>query len=162
MSEHPEQKPWWQRILTRVRRLFTPRTVLDPVFGPLRWQPAGSGGFWEGAVYFAPLDLTIEVLVDSSGEEPVAAQHAFYRELQLRYESLRAPLGSLLHETYANWRQEFPRRRIWEEFTLAAVVIPANGDPRTPWELSYECRSDEHSFDVQMEGWTPQGVAING
>ncbi len=68
--------------------------------------------------------------MESSGDEPDAAQHAFYEELQRRYDSLRAPLGSLLHETYANWRREFPRERIWEEFTLAAVVIPAGGDPR--------------------------------
>ncbi|MDQ4074901.1 MAG: hypothetical protein M3220_01505 [Chloroflexota bacterium] len=147
-------------ILQRLRQLWQPTTYVDPVFGTLRFQP--QAGFWEGQILFAPENRVIEVLVEGDEQGPTDAQRDFYRALERQYQALLQPVGDLLYDTYYNWREELPRERIWEEFRLAAILVPNRTTPRAEWELAYECHSDDHSFDIQMRNWEPFGIAING
>lgn len=146
-------------FLRWLRERLQPRTCTDPLFGVLRFQRVG---FWEGRAPFAPVAREVEVLIDADEDGPSLEQRAFYRELERRYDTLTGPLGDLLHEAYTNWKEDFPRPRIWEEFRLVAIDVPGGDVATASWELSFDCRSDDHSFDVQMRGWTPEGVAING
>ena len=131
----------------------------DPLFGGIRFQKAD---FWQGCVYFAPAGKQVEAFIDGGAAGPGERQREFYRELERRYPSLAVPIGDLLHDTFANWKEDFPRARIWDEFELTAISIPDVGDGQLEWELSYSCASDDHSFDVQMRGWRPQEISING
>ena len=142
------------------KKRFEPLRMTDPVFGGISF--AGYG-FWEGNVYFEPTGQQVKVYIDGNAAEgPTEKQQEFYQELERRYGGLEATIGDLLHREFTYRQEDFPRASIWEEFKLASISIRDVDGGELEWELSYACASDDHSFDVQMTGWVPEDVAING
>jgi hypothetical protein len=62
--------------------------MVDPVFGPLRFQAAG---FWEGNVLFSPTQSTIEVIVNAGRDGPSDSQRAFLKDLEVRIQAFGQP-----------------------------------------------------------------------
>ena len=146
-------------LLRTLRRLFQPTILVDPLFGRLRYQKRA--GFWEGRTFFEPANREMEILVDGDENGPTEAQRDFYRTLERRYAALLPDLETVLIEAAGDWEGGLAHDEVWQTFTLIGIDIPLPGDS-PHWELSYAHARDDHSFDVQMEGWTPVGVAVNG
>lgn len=144
-----------------LRRWFQPLRIDDPLFGPLRYQRRAE--FWEGWTRFGPVDRLVEVVIESGEDGPTEVHRQFWRQLETDYTSLLPLLAAVLHEALGEWGETIELEEVWNIFTLTGITIPNPAKQPMHWELSFDCAADaNHSFDVQMDHWTPHGVAING
>ena len=130
-------------MLNFIRALFKtkPRVWIEhAVLGRLELQQGAKGPYWLREAYH-PGELTL--CVDTVDEAPpTEAQADFFRwvtegvdriyqlaahELALRHEAMqRKPVS-------AEWRQTF---------RLASLDVPLEGNRQLPWEVTFECLTD--------------------
>jgi hypothetical protein len=127
--------------------------MVDPVFGPLRFQAAG---FWEGNVLFSPTQSTIEVIVNAGRDGPSESQRSFMKDLEVRYPSIWTTVVSALRE--AAERIQGKVQYTVDAFHLAGIEVPEAGAPSRGWSLSYTCDADGWHYEVLMKDWSPREV----
>lgn len=148
-----------------ITNLFRPKpkenlpALTDPFFGPLVYFPAA--GLWSGAARFAPLDREIEILIEADDSGPGDAQHAFFNELAARWPGIQDAIGEILFPPIKKWAKAgYDESNPWGYFDLRGVRIPSLTTEPAEWAISYWCPAVRHHFDVQMSGWSPDGLDI--
>jgi hypothetical protein len=138
---------------------FTKHKLEDSVFGRIIFHKPG---YWEGNTYFAPVEKTVQTLITAEKEGPSERQRSFYRQLEQEYPELEQELGDMLYDTYSNWKEGFPRSRIWEVFALDSIAISNFSEEYVHLQLSYGCANDEHLFTIELDGLHPRGLFLDG
>lgn len=130
-------------MLKFVRALFESKPkakIAHPVLGELELQNGAKGSYWLREAYH---DGELTLCVDAVGEAPpTEAQADFFRwvtgDLESIYQTVAAELA-LRHEgmqrkpVTADWRQTF---------RLASLDVPLDGNRKLPWDLTFECLTD--------------------
>jgi hypothetical protein len=132
----------------------------DPIFGDIEYRKPG---YWIGEIEFEPTGRTIGIIITAAADGPTEEQRDFIIQLKNRYEiEVKGKAGNYLHETFSNWKEDFPREKIWDEFQLDFINMSNFSNDMIRLELSYSCKSDDHSFDVEFRNFEPQGISLNG
>jgi hypothetical protein len=147
-------------VFKHIRNMLEPNSRTDPVFGSITLQRPGD--LWEGTVWFSPTEKEIEIFIDAPESGPTNQHHQFYRDIEQHYNAFFPQVAEKLLNTYISRRQPLNYEGVWHEFTLAACSIPNPEAHPVSWTLMYDCASDTHSFDVEMQDWQPVSVSIQG
>lgn len=130
-------------MLNFVRALFESKPkakIAHPVLGELELHQGAKGPYWLREAYH---DGELTLCVDTIGEaRPTDAQSEFFlwvtESLEAIYQMV-APDLALRHQgmqrkaVAADWRQTF---------RLASFDVPLEGNKQLPWELTFECLTD--------------------
>ncbi len=151
-----------------LRRLFSfgggNRRISHPVFGELLLMPAKLGAYWEGETELQGRPFTLAI--EAPGEaEPGPAQVAFFERYAQDPDAAFQKAADLLVGEYEQWlRKPFPAD--WREaLAWVALSIPADGDERQPWDLSFECLQDgaaRRHFTCYFERGIADRVEVSG
>ncbi|HSE82916.1 MAG TPA: hypothetical protein VLB01_00040 [Thermodesulfobacteriota bacterium] len=146
-------------VLNRIKKALSPLTKEDPFFGNIRYQKVG---FWEGKKYFAPEQKEYEITIDGGEDRPTESQRQFFRELELRYPGLKWEFSKDLSEQLRNWDENWDEKDLWSHFELESFGLPDIDAGQMEWELVYEHKESGHYFCIMMNGWSVEGIRIDG
>ncbi|HEX3037170.1 MAG TPA: hypothetical protein VHT73_18955 [Thermodesulfobacteriota bacterium] len=146
-------------ILDRLKKTFSPITKEDPFFGNIRYQKVG---FWEGRKYFAPEKREYEITIDGGEDRPTESQRQFFRELELRYPSLKGEFSKDLLEQLRNWNEDCDEKDLWNQFELESFGLPDIDAGQKEWELVFEHKESGHYFCIMINEWNVEGIRIDG
>lgn len=148
-------------------------TVLieDEVFGSLKQKIFGEHDseciFYNYALTFAPTGRKIECEIKCPAgvrlDRPTAAQRAFYKHIERRYDQLTEAITVILKAELKDWNPPFRFQNFEEEFQLVYLLIPAAESGPMYWEWTFELvRDTMYSFSVEMRGDEPQpGISVS-
>ena len=87
-----------QKILRWLLAKLGPKTLDDPLFGPIRFvrMRDPSESYWEGASVFAGTGTRIEYFIDADQAGPDDDQRAFVRAIAKEYPNVLKQLSPLL------------------------------------------------------------------
>ncbi|MDF9828212.1 hypothetical protein M2447_002330 [Ereboglobus sp. PH5-10] len=149
-----------------IKNLFRPKqkqllpTLTDSLFGPLVHFPAA--GLWAGQTQFPPVEGEVEILIEADDSGPGETQRAFFNELVSRWPEVQSAIGEILFPPMKKWaKRDYDESNPWSYFDLRGIRIPSLTTEPAEWAISYWCPSVKHHFDVQMSGWTPDGLDIS-
>lgn len=149
-----------------ITNIFRPKqkeplpTLADPFFGNLVHFPAAE--LWSGAIKFPPVDREIEILIEAGESGPGETQRAFFNELVSRWPGIQDAIGEILFPPIKKWaKRDYDESNPWGYFDLRGIRIPSLTSEPIEWAISYWCPSVKHHFDVQMSGWSPEGLNIS-
>ncbi|HXU92986.1 MAG TPA: hypothetical protein VFP33_04955 [Gallionella sp.] len=130
-------------MLKFIRGLFESKPkikIAHPILGELQLEQGAKSPYWLREAYH---DGELTFCVDTVGEDlPSDAQAKFFlwvtESLESIYQEVASDLavqhqGMQRKPVNANWRQTF---------RLASFDVPLEGDKRLPWELTFECLTD--------------------
>jgi hypothetical protein len=149
-----------------LRRLFSGRESKElqhPVFGKLLLIPARNGSYWEGEPVLegGSIGLAIET-IDS--DSPSDAQVQFFQSTVTDLDATFNLAAPILVVEYEKWvRAKFPDQ--WRNaFRFSGMAVPLGGLPTNPWELSYECLTENSGklFTCYFQEGKPTHVSIDG
>lgn len=103
----------------------------------------------------------VSVTVDADRDGPSAAQRAFFRDLEARYDALKPKLAALLNPQLADW-DAGPIRAFDEELLLETISIPAIGTGPVEWTLSYAVPAIDHWAIFELTDGEPHAAMIDG
>ena len=138
-----------------VEKFLGVRRIVDPVFGELRYQKVG---FWEGWIFFRPVNENVEILIDGNEEGPRESQRDLVSQIEKRY-------PDLVKEAIVRAQQEVKRGK-WaanvkaEEFKLEAIDLPKVEIEPNKFSLSYLHLPSGCHCKIDFEAWKATAVLV--
>lgn len=119
------------------------RVRLDhPYFGKLTLQQGRRGAYW-----LRDEDDGIAIAIDSIDQQaPTPQQCAFYERCVTDLDATFAQASPLLIPEYEKVMGRAFTGRWRQAFALCGVGIPLRGDEREPWDLAFECLTEDSGF----------------
>lgn len=140
----------------------------DPVFGELRHQSQIlSHSFWQGKVYFAPVEKEIDVQVVAKKTGVAEAQRDFFRNLKEKYNELEPQIIKFLVEIIKVYHgdqfvDELVAAGFFDgQFELEGLLIPSFTTFDDEWGLSFYFRPWDQSYTVFFLNWKPVYGKLN-
>lgn len=126
-----------------IRRLFESKPtikIVHSILGDLQLEQGAKGPYWLREAYH---DGDLTLCVDTVGEAlPSDAQVEFFRWVT-------GNLGTIYHSVAPNLasrHQDMQRKPVsddWQKtFRLASFDVPLEGNRQLPWDLTFECLTD--------------------
>jgi hypothetical protein len=132
-----------------------------PVFGLITLEKGRHGPYWMHDAY---RDDELSISIDTLDEvPPVEEQVEFYGRITHdsdRAFELAAPLVVSRYEHF--FRHPFPEQ--WRSaLRLCGVGVPLHGDETNPWDISFECLTDNtgHIFTCYFVNGCPSHVSLD-
>jgi hypothetical protein len=130
-------------VLKFVRALFESKPkakIVHPVLGELRLEQGAKGPYW---LREAHQDGELTLCVDTGGEVPPSeAQAEFFRWVTEDLESIYLTVASGLALRHQGMQRK-PVAQEWRQtFRLASLDVPLDGNRKLPWDLTFECLTD--------------------
>jgi hypothetical protein len=140
-----------------------PRQIQHPVFGQAIFFRSKGGGYWEADI--ARGDEQFTVIFEAPDESaPTDRQVSFFQQFFENHALAFDAAAPLLVPEYEKWcRRAFPAS--WRDaFKFVGMTVPADGNPESPWDLSFDCLHDTagHQFTCYFENSKPTSVSIDG
>ena len=146
-------------IFKKIADAFKPLTLVDPVFGTLRYQKVG---FWEGKVRFQPLSEEIEVLVDGDATGPTGEQGRWFKEIEGRYASFLPQIVDSAMPRIHEWNKELTKDKMLKELKLETISVNKCESGQHEWEVTFYSDSLEHWVNVTFIDWKASQAMIDG
>ncbi len=143
------------------------RTLVDPLFGEVRYDGKGS---WSGSAAFAPIADTVSVLIAADETGPTEAHREAFRELTRRYTAMSAEIAVALFALYSPHAKEspagrFPRASSPEEMSELVILDWLLVEDGTRVLLGYGFVEgsgwDDAMFTVKIENWVVTGESLD-
>lgn len=131
-----------------------------PVFGKIQYVGHST---WEGgAVFFKPVNATIEVLVDAPESGPDERHIAFLHDVAARWAELMRAAEPLLRQTLQGWVKDAGTVSLSETLALETVMIRAGIAETDEWEMTFWCEEAGHWLNLSLTGWQPTSATVDG
>lgn len=121
------------------------------------------GSYWEAGVAQSGGDFSVSIEAPDESE-PTGQQVSFFQKFYKNQTFAFDVAAPLLVPEYEKWcRRSFPVD--WRDaFKFVGMTVPVDGDPKRPWDLSFDCLHDAagHQFTCYFEHGKPVSVSIDG
>ncbi|MCB9808813.1 hypothetical protein H6776_00240 [Candidatus Nomurabacteria bacterium] len=122
--------------------------------------------YFEGEVFFEPLNKYIEYFIDAVEKKPTDKQRNFYIKIQRGYQDLVAKSANLIKENIKDWDENvvFKIDDFSKKFLLVAINILNLEQPPIEWDLAFDMMEDEgrHQLTIYFENDELVTVGIDG
>ena len=130
-------------MLKFVRALFESKPkarIAHPVLGELELHQGAKGPYWLREAYH---DGELTLCVDTIGEAPpTEAQAEFFRRTTEGLESIYQTVATELALRHEGMQRK-PVATDWRQtFRLASLDVPLDGNSHLPWDITFECLTD--------------------
>lgn len=150
-------------------RLFRSKKleIIDPVFGRMFFIYDDENPYWETeSVFFATTKSQITFLVNASKNGSTKKQKDFYEDIETNYQAyFETTWFPFIQSQIDNeWLQN---KRVSENdwknsFAVESITIPRFRGKKYEWDITFVTTFDEHYFTVEMKGWNPDNLLIDG
>ena len=149
-------------MLNVIKTIFKPNEKVDSVFGVLKFRRAFilfSTGYWDGRVYFEPLEKIINVYLTASKSSSLEKEHKFYRQVEKHYPEIINATLKTLYETllqyHGTYFQDDTLDEVLAECELDGVILPNAKDPNSEWSLSFMYLPFKDTYSIYFDEWKP-------
>jgi hypothetical protein len=143
-----------------------PNKIQDEFFGELtlmeiKNNPANS--YFEGKVFFKPINRQIECSIDADFTGPTDEQRAFFKRVESSFEQLILKSKPLIEEEFNNWIDNLEIKDFKNEFKVVGISIPRMETYPSIWDMSFETIHDaNHLITINFEDFNVSGILIDG
>ena len=138
----------------------------DSVFGKMLFVSFDEDSYWETeSIFFEPTNSQISFLVHAGEKGPTKKQKDFFKDIEKNYlrhfEEIWYPF---LKTEVDIWfaERELLENDIKDSFVPESMTIPRFRGKNYKWEITFTTKLDAHYFTVEMKGWKPTGLQIDG
>ena len=141
--------------------------IIDPIFGKILFIPDNEKPYWvTGEGFFSPTNSQVTFLVNASKSGPTKKQKEFYQDIETNYQTYFETIWFpfLLSAIDTTWFQEKENSKYeWRNsFSVNSITIPRFTGKKYEWNVTFITTSDEHYFTIEMKGWIPDSLQIDG